>query len=293
MPTSILESCTSLALSFFFFSPKCVCDFLATTYWSQEKIKRSLTFHCSDFLIIWTPLILASIRRARLCNAATVQEGPGTREVLDLEHPRCAKVKQEECKGENMSGGCEQHQPYLYGGWGSVGAWKAFARHQKRHAERSDKLGRKHRHINICCHWGCKTKSDRSFRTWPPYLHLRQPLKLHKKTRLNFEVETWSSNSKGQSSSRMRFYANGKVFLSLTQTLNSGPTRLKVKDVKIKEVSFVVCHILCDYGHSKSSFSWKTPWCASHWKTSLFNAYNSNMQKLNDWEKEEDVPIVV
>lgn len=38
-----------------------------------EKIERSLTFHCSDFLIIWTLLILASVWRAQLCNTGTVQ----------------------------------------------------------------------------------------------------------------------------------------------------------------------------------------------------------------------------
>jgi len=52
--------------------------------------------------------MLGSIRRALLCNTATVQEGPGTREMLDLEHPLCAK-KQQSCKEESMSGGSQQH----------------------------------------------------------------------------------------------------------------------------------------------------------------------------------------
>lgn len=38
-----------------------------------------------------------------------------------------------------------------------------------------------------------KQKQTDNFRTWPPYLHLPQPIKLHKKTGLNrkkFGVET-------------------------------------------------------------------------------------------------------
>lgn len=38
-----------------------------------------------------------------------------------------------------------------------------------------------------------KQKQTDHFRTWPPYLHLPQPIKLHKKTGLNrkkFELET-------------------------------------------------------------------------------------------------------
>lgn len=46
----------------------------------------------------------------------------------------------------------------------------------------------------------------------------------------------------------------GEVVLSLSQILTSGPTQVRPKEVKIKEASFVVCHRLCDYGHSKSSF---------------------------------------
>jgi len=96
-----------------------------------------------------------------------------------------------------------------------------------------------------------------------------------------------------QSSPRMRVYGNCEMVLSLSQILASGPGQLRPKEVKIKEPCLVVCRILCDYGHSKSSFYWKTQGCAPCWKTSLFKAHNSSMQKLNDWEKETDVPFVV
>lgn len=141
---------------------KCICDFSATTYWSQEKIKRSLTFHCSDFLIIWAPLILASICRAWLCNTATVQEGPGIREMLDLEHPPCAKKARGVQRGKYVLVLTTAFTVLL---WclGNQNAWRVFACRQNGHAEWSDKLHSEHMHINICCHWGCKTKADRSF----------------------------------------------------------------------------------------------------------------------------------
>lgn len=66
-----------------------------------EKIERSLTFHCSDFLIIWTLLILASVWRAQLCNTGTVQEEPGTREMLDH---GVQKKKQEAWKKKAFQG---------------------------------------------------------------------------------------------------------------------------------------------------------------------------------------------
>lgn len=253
MPTSSLESCTSLHLVFK------VRLWLATTYWSEEKIKRSLTFHCSGFLIIWTPLILASICRARLCNAATVQEEPGTREMLDLEHPWCTKKSRRGARRTASLGAHNSitHISVVFGESVSVG--KVFACHQNGHAEWSNKLGSELTHINICCHWGCKTKADRSFQD---LASLSPPTTAYKVVEKN-TTESWGGNeekwsrcrnTEWQSSPRMGFYGNGKIVLRLSQALTSGPTQLRPKEVQIKEVSFVVCHILCDYGHSKSSF---------------------------------------
>lgn len=157
-----------------------------------EKIERSLTFHCSDFLIIWTLLILASVWRAQLCNTGTVQEEPGTREMLDhgVQKKKQAAWKKKAFQGDHNS---TNHISVVFGE--SVSVWKTFACHQNVCAEWSDELGSEHRYINICCHWGCKIEQTDHFRTWPPYLHLPQPIKLPKKRGLNkknFEMETWS-----------------------------------------------------------------------------------------------------
>lgn len=184
MPTSSLESCTSLHLVFK------VHLWLATTYWSEEKIKRSLTFHCSGFLIIWTPLILASICRAGLCNAATVQEEPGTREMLDLEHPRCAKKAREVQRGQHVWG-LTTALPIFWWCLGNQSVWGRFLLVTKMAMQ----SGQTSWAVNSCTlifavTEVAKQKQTDHFRTWPPYLHLPQPIKLQKKTGPNFEMET-------------------------------------------------------------------------------------------------------
>lgn len=172
MPTSSLESCTSLHLVFK------VRLWLATTYWSEEKIKRSLTFHCSGFLIIWTPLILASICRARLCNAATVQEEPGTREMLDLEHPWCTKKSRRGARRTASLGAHNSitHISVVFGESVSVGKVLLVTKMAMQSGQTSWAVNS--RTLIFAVTEVAKQKQTDHFRTWPPYLHLPQPIKL-------------------------------------------------------------------------------------------------------------------
>lgn len=172
---------------------KCLCDFSATTYWSQEKIKRSLTFHCSDFLIIWTPLILASIRRARLCNSHSPGRAWHKRNVGSGTYSMCKKSKRDAkmkaCLGAHNS---INHISVVFRESAAHGRFLLVTK-------MAIQSGQTSWAVNACTLIFAvteiaKQKQTDYFRTWPPYLHLAQPIKLHKKAGLNrkkFEVETW------------------------------------------------------------------------------------------------------
>lgn len=192
MPTTSLESCTSLALVFeerlWFFS----------NHLPKPRENKKIP----DLSLLWFPNHLDTFNprlshRALLCNTATVQEGPGTRQMLDMEHPWCKKKKKKElckgCKEKSTSGGSQQHKLYLCSAWGSVNARFLLV------TKVAMQSGQTSRAANACTlifavTEVAKQKQTDHFRTWPPYLHLPQPIKLHKKTgqhRKKFEVETW------------------------------------------------------------------------------------------------------